>query len=60
MTLQIFLSNYHLMTKQLNLEDNDDAQLNHMENVNLNENNMGQEASDSNDEQKLNLDMRQL
>ncbi|KAF1858856.1 hypothetical protein Lal_00045167 [Lupinus albus] len=59
MTLQIFLSNYHLMTKQLNLEDNDDAQLNHMENVNLNENNMGQ-ASDSNDEQKLNIDMRQL
>ncbi|KAE9584703.1 hypothetical protein Lalb_Chr25g0280941 [Lupinus albus] len=35
---------------QLNLEDDDDAQLNRMENVNLDENNVGQ-TSDSNDEE---------
>ncbi|KAF1865895.1 hypothetical protein Lal_00033353 [Lupinus albus] len=38
------------MYYQLNLEDDDDAQLNRMENVNLDENNVGQ-TSDSNDEE---------
>ncbi|KAF1884500.1 hypothetical protein Lal_00028378, partial [Lupinus albus] len=47
MTSKIFLSNHHLMIVKLG---DDDAQLNCMENVNLNKYNVGQALS-SNDEE---------